>query len=31
VSEQTSLEFRIEKRKVDAWRVIDTTGKAGGL
>lgn len=31
VSEQTSLEFRIERRTLDAWRVTDTSGTAGGL
>jgi hypothetical protein len=31
VSEQTSLQLSIERRTVDAWRVIDTTGTSGGL
>jgi hypothetical protein len=31
VAEQTSLDFRIERRTVDAWRVTDTSGTAGGL
>jgi hypothetical protein len=31
VAAQTSLQFRIERREVDVWRVVDTTGQAGGL
>ena len=31
VTAQTSLKFRIERREVDVWRVIDTTEQAGGL
>jgi hypothetical protein len=31
ISDQTSLTFVTENRTVDVWRVIDTTGKAGGL
>ena len=31
VAEQTSLDLRIERRTVDAWRVTDASGTAGGL
>jgi hypothetical protein len=31
VTEQTGLEFKLERRPVDVWRVIDTTNKSGGL
>ena len=31
VTEQTSLEFKVERRMIDVWRVIDTTNAAGGL
>jgi hypothetical protein len=28
---QTSLDFKVERRTVDAWKVTDTSDKAGGL